>query len=170
MQPFRPTGDYEQQPHAAVCKGGHVASWFVYTYEAAPYCVTCGEPLITQCPNPDCAKPLPAAENIGDWVPYHNNCPNCGKAFPWHAAAIERAERIVRMQSEIHQLDDATAKELARFAQDVAQHKATPAEVSTFGQWFRIKAGIESARAVGAALKDIATSVISEVIVKVMMP
>jgi hypothetical protein len=73
------------------------------------------------------------------------------------------------MQAEIHALDEATAAELLAFTERVATDQATPGEASTFGQWFKKRAGGESARAVGGALKEIATSIISEVIVKVMM-
>lgn len=72
------------------------------------------------------------------------------------------------MQTEIHGLDEATSKELGQFARDLAQDRASPEETATFFQLLKKRIGPESAKAIALGLKDVATSVIAEVIVKAM--
>jgi hypothetical protein len=161
----------EPRDTSLICIAGHVITAHLEEKAEPPnFCSRCGEQTTSVCF--ECGARIPGdyPHMRGFMTAPPAYCAHCSKPYPWYRAATERAERIVRMQSEIHSLDEATTEALARFAQDVAQDKATPEEASTFGQWFRKKAGLESARAVGGALKEIATSVISEVIVKVMMP
>lgn len=155
---------------ALVCLAGHVITAHLEEMaEPPPFCTRCGEKAIAACE--ECGNRIKGdyPNMRGFMTEPHAFCPDCSKPYPWYRGAMERAERIVRMQTEIHTLDENTAAELARFAKDVAQDKATPEEASTFGQWFKKRAGVESARAVGGALKDVATSLVAEVIVKVMM-
>ena len=76
---------------------------------------------------------------------------------------------MARMQAEIHALDEPTRDELVAFTERVAVGSATKDEATTFGQWFRKKAGPESAKAVGGMLMEVASSVIAAVIQKTMM-
>ena len=73
-------------PTAAVCRRGHVLSWFLYQTKAPPFCPHCGEPILTQCPA--CNSILPAESSMADWVPYWRHCAHCGKAYPWTAAGV----------------------------------------------------------------------------------
>jgi hypothetical protein len=147
MQPVRPTGDYGSDPHAAVCKGGHVVSWFIYTYEAAPYCVICGEPIITQCPNPDCGELLPPGDNVAGWVPYHNHCPSCGSAFPWRAAAIQQANRSIEELADVEDWNVATKDRALELVGEIAADKATGSGVLTTLRWLAQR-GAEGAKSV----------------------
>jgi hypothetical protein len=96
-------------------------------------------------------------------------CENCGESFPWRAAALAQAEKIAKLQAETYALDVTSERELTQFAKAVADKRVTPQEAATFGAWFKKKFGSDAARAVGGALKDVATSVIADAINKAML-
>jgi hypothetical protein len=74
------------------------------------------------------------------------------------------------MQAEIHALDEETTLKVVNFVQSVAEERATAEETATIGQWLRKKAGSETVKAIGYAIKDLATSVIADVITKAWIP
>lgn len=162
---------YDEPTHrdpALVCENGHRISGHAQELVPLPkYCEECGAATMHKCKS--CDAPV-----LGDWpnatvlgvVSPPAHCTNCGKPYPWRLEALQRAERTARMQAEIHDLDSDTREELNRFTLSVAQNKVTEADVSTFGRWFKKKAGLEAAKAIGGALKDIATDVIATAIAK----
>lgn len=154
---------------ALVCLNGHVLNAHLEELSSPPkHCRTCGASAISHCPHCN-------ARLLGDYPHVRGFmttpppfCYECGNAYPWYADAIERANRIIEMQIALHNIDDATAGELRRFAGDIVRDKVTPQEVETFGQWFRKIGGVDAAKAIGNALKDICTGVIASFITKTM--
>ena len=156
---------------ALVCENGH---WITgHTEDLVPppprFCERCGAPTMHTCKL--CYARIPGDFSnsvvLGEITP-PAHCTNCGQPYPWREAALERAKRTARMEAEIHNLDQATVRELDRFALAVAEDKATLEDVSTFGRWFKKKAGSGAAKAIAGALKDVATDVIAAAIVKSM--
>ncbi|MGZ3523081.1 MAG: DUF2321 domain-containing protein [Vulcanimicrobiaceae bacterium] len=159
----------ERRLTALICESGHVMTGSLEYGGSQAHCRTCGAATMSACPS--CSGRIlgsyPGSLSVMKHAP--SFCSECGKPFPWQVAALERARKVARMQSEIHDLDEATSSALTEFAEDVARDRATPEEAATFGQWFRKKAGPEAARAVGGVLKDIATSTIADIIRKSML-
>jgi hypothetical protein len=161
----------EERETALVCERGHQVTRSLENLPSPPsYCERCGAPTISQCKN--CGGRI-----LGDWPsvmdisssPPPSHCPNCGKPYPWREEALARANKVARMQAETYALDEKTTSELVAFAELVATNQATKEEASTFGLWFKKKAGKEAAIAVGGILKDVATSVVSDIIRKTMI-
>lgn len=157
---------------ALVCERGHRITGRLEeeTGSVPDFCERCGAPTMAGCLH--CNSRI-----LGEWsnvyeassVPPPLHCTGCGRAFPWRAAALERARRVSEMEAEIRGFDQQTREQLAAFTELVAEERATPDEASTFGQWFRQKAGPEAARTIGGVLKDAATSAIADIIRKTMM-
>jgi hypothetical protein len=156
---------------ALICEHGHIVTERLEEYPSPPaHCEHCGAPTTWKCAS--CGSRI-----MGSWPnvidvtrhPPPSNCTSCGKPYPWRVAAIARANRVTRMQVELHQLDQRTVEQLEDFTQLVVEGRATPQEAETFGKLFKKKAGLEAAKAVGGVLKDIATGVISDIIRKTMM-
>ncbi len=133
-------------------------SWFVYTYQSAPHCMECGEPILTECPNPDCKLPLPPGENVADWVPYHNHCPQCGKAYPWRADAVERAKRSIEEEAEVEDWNAAVKERALELVGDIASDKASGSGVATTLKWLAQR-GAEGAQSI---MLDLVKSIASD--------
>lgn len=136
-----------------------MVSWFLFTYESAPFCGKCGKPILTKCPNPECDKPLPAGENIGEWVPYYNHCPHCGQPFPWRADAIEVAKRALEEAAEVDDWNVATKERAMELVDDISADKATASSIETSLKWLAQRGAkgaksiiIDAVRSIGSNL------------------
>lgn len=155
---FRQTGKYGKLPRAAVCRGGHVQAWFVYAHAPAPHCMKCGEPVITECPNPECSTPLPADDNMGEWVTeYHQHCPACGKPYPWRADAIERARRSLEEAAEVEDWNVAVKDRALELVGEIAADKASGSSVATALRWIEQRGGKGAKSIILDVVKSIGT-------------
>jgi hypothetical protein len=153
-------------PYAAVCRRGHVVGWFVYLFKPHPHCKDCGDDVLTACENPDCNAPLIAYQcgGIPEDEKYHSNCIMCGTPYPWTVAARAKADRLLAMQADIDDWDEAT-KEVAReFVEELMSGTATEASATTSIRWIEQRIG----KPAGKALYDIAISVAADMTKKVL--
>lgn len=161
----------DERGTALVCERGHLITTLLEYSSNRPggHCEKCGAPTMHECKS--CGGRILGGYPgfVGHDKTPPSNCTHCGKPFPWREEALAKAEKVARMQAEIYELDAATANELFDFTKAVAEDRASPEEASTFGQWFKRKAGPEAAKAVGGVLKDVATSTIADVIRKTML-
>lgn len=154
---------------ALICEGGHKVTGFAERLSPTPaFCERCGAATMSKCKTCDAQIPGDSPMILGS-TPTPSHCHNCGKPYPWREETMARANKMARMQAEIHALDEPTRDELVAFTERVAVGSATADEATTFGQWFRKKAGPEAAKAVGGAFKEIASSVIAAAIQKAML-
>jgi hypothetical protein len=130
-------------PSAAVCVAGHLASWFIEPDTVPAYCKKCGAPVLVACPS--CGVALPGDPDMLSWVPYHGNCPHCGKPYPWKADDIARAKRTLAEQAEVEGWGEAVRKRADELVDDLAAARATAAEVLAAVEWLA-RRGAESAR------------------------
>lgn len=70
------------------------------------------------------------------WVPYHSYCGNCGKAYPWVAADIRRAERAIFEMSEAQSWNEATKTRAIELIHEIVGTTATPSSVVATVGWF----------------------------------
>jgi hypothetical protein len=129
-------------PSAAVCRSGHLFSWFVDPGAAPQYCAKCGDPILVACP--ECSDALPADGEMLAWVPYHAYCMTCGKAYPWTAAEIARAKRALAEQAQTGNWSEAVRARADELVADIAGDRATPSWVVAALQWLA-EQGAESA-------------------------
>lgn len=120
-------------PSAAVCAGGHLASWFIEPAAAPKYCVTCGAPVLTACPS--CGSALPGDGEMLAWVPYHGNCAVCGKAYPWKADDVARAKRTLAEQAESESWSADVTARATELVDEIAADRATASGVRAALQW-----------------------------------
>ena len=81
----------ERQDTMQVCLNGHVVNADFYKYPKLnkDNCEECGAETITNCPNPECNKPIPGnlRRATGMTIKSRQSAPNfcqyCNKAFPW---------------------------------------------------------------------------------------
>jgi hypothetical protein len=95
---------------AAVCRRGHVETPAVEYHgeEVAPYCSTCGQPILTACP--DCETPLrgrPEGWILASWDP-SDFCYRCGHPFPW----VSREGRVELLLTQLENADLPEAERL----------------------------------------------------------
>jgi hypothetical protein len=126
-------------PSAAVCASGHVFSWLVDPDLAAKYCLKCGDPILVACPA--CNATLPADEGMLQWVPFYGNCMDCGNAYPWKAAEIERARRTLAKQAETENWSDAVKACAGELVDDIAADRAVASRVSADLKWLALHDG-----------------------------
>jgi hypothetical protein len=115
---------------AVVCEKGHVLSRLLRPGERAdPKCGRCGSKTLTTCPK--CKVPLRCylqnapggggpSDNLG------NHCWSCGVAYPWREHQIGDAERLLALQSEIEDWDEATKERLREITGEIASGTANP--------------------------------------------
>jgi hypothetical protein len=129
---------------AAVCTGGHVFAWLIDAFLAPKHCMKCGDPIIVACPA--CNATLPPDGEMLQWVPYHENCWQCGNAYPWKAANIARAKRTLTEQAEVEHWDAAVKARADELVDEIAANRAAASGVVAAVQWLAHN-GAESATA-----------------------
>ncbi len=90
----------ERRDTMQVCLNGHIvnADFHRHPELREDFCECCGEETITNCPNPECGKPILGNLRRATGFPLEsrhsapNFCPNCRESFPW--ARKEAAERL----------------------------------------------------------------------------
>ena len=80
------------------------------------------------------------------WVPYYQNCLWCGKAYPWKAAAIERAKRTLAEQAQVEHWSDAVRSRADELVDDIAADRAVASGVVAALNWLE-EHGAQSATA-----------------------
>ena len=102
-----------------VCLNGHVINdgYRKYPEFNKDFCNSCGEKTITNCPNPECDKPIPGdlqdtgVVAIGFSKSAPDFCEHCGEPFPWdgkkeakrlEAEAEKPIEALQRVCSQFH--------------------------------------------------------------------
>ena len=102
-----------------VCLNGHVINtgFRENPHRNKDFCDSCGVQTITNCPNPECDKPIPGDLQdtgvivIGFPKPAPDFCESCGEPFPWkgkkeakqlEAEAEEPIEELQRICSKFH--------------------------------------------------------------------
>jgi len=129
-------------PSAAVCASGHVFAWFIDAVLAPKYCAKCGDPILVACP--ECSAVLPGDGEMLQWVPYHSNCWQCGKAYPWRAADIARAKRTLAEQAEVEHWSDAVKARADELVDDIAADRPAASGVVAAIKWLELH-GAENA-------------------------
>jgi len=130
--------------------------WYAYSHPAPGFCTTCGAPVIMQCP--DCAALLPAYETAMPGQMYHPHCGNCGKAYPWRAVAIARANRELNELAEVEEWEDAVKERARELIGDIASDNVSASGVRTAIKWMEQRGGegagklvMWTVRAIGSA-------------------
>jgi len=129
-------------PSAAVCTNGHVFAWLIDAVLAPKFCAKCGDPILVACPA--CNGVLPADGEMLQWVPYHENCWQCGKAYPWKAANLARAKRTLAEQAEVEHWSDAVKARADELVDDIAADRSAASAVVAAVKWLELH-GAESA-------------------------
>jgi hypothetical protein len=135
---------HRRGPCAAVCENGHVFAWLIEAVLAPKYCMKCGDPILIACPA--CQAGLPPDGEMLQWVPYHSNCWQCGKAYPWRAADIARAQRTLAEQAEVEHWSDEVKARADEVVGDIAADRAVASGVVAAVKWLEHH-GAESATA-----------------------
>jgi hypothetical protein len=78
---------------------------------------------------------MPGDGEMLQWVPYHEHCSACGKAYPWKAGAIERTKRTLAEQAEAGKWNDAVAERARDLIDDIAADRASAVSVSAAIKW-----------------------------------
>jgi hypothetical protein len=120
-----------------------VVSWFTEPSDVGRYCGKCGAAVILACPS--CNAPLPGDPEMLQWVPYHGNCPECGKAYPWKADDVARAKRTLAEQAQVEAWSDVVKARADELVDDIAADRATASSVSAALNWLSAN-GAETAR------------------------
>jgi len=127
---------------AAVCTSGHVFAWLIDAFLAPKHCMKCGDPIIVACPA--CNGTLPPDGEMLQWVPYHENCWQCGNAYPWKAANIARAKLTLAELAEVEHWSDAVKARAGELVDDIAADRAAASGVVAALPWLA-QHGAESA-------------------------
>ena len=125
-----------------MCTNGHVFAWLIDAVLAPKYCSKCGDPVLVACPV--CNAVLPADGEMLQWVPYHENCWQCGKAYPWKAANIARAKRTLAEQAQVEQWSEAAKARADELVDDIAADRTAASGVLAALDWLA-QDGAESA-------------------------
>ena len=120
-------------PSAAVCTNGHVFAWLIYAVLAPKHCAKCGDPVLVACPA--CNAALPADGEMLQWVPYHENCWQCGNPYPWKSANIARAKRTLAEQAEVEQWSAAVEARADELVDDIAADRTAASGVLAALEW-----------------------------------
>jgi hypothetical protein len=101
-----------------VCENGHPRTdWLEdQTARAAPYCTTCGAPVLRACPSCDAPirgdyRPPPGYGHMSRRYEPPAYCHNCGKPYPWTERTLEAARELIDSSDELEPDDKEALKE-----------------------------------------------------------
>ncbi len=108
----------ERQDTMQVCLNGHVVNADFYKYPKLnkDNCEECGAETITNCPNPECNKPIPGnlRRATGMTIKSRQSAPNfcqyCNKAFPWTSKKETTVPLEVEQEKSIEVLQKVFSK------------------------------------------------------------
>jgi hypothetical protein len=129
---------------AVACEKGHVLSRVLHTGERAdPNCSRCGGETLTSCGN--CSAPLrgfrrdvPGGGGHGEPGQY---CWSCGEPYPGREKSVADAMRLLNLQLEINEWDDATKERLSEMAGEISSNGANPDIVIATATWLDQRVG-----------------------------
>jgi hypothetical protein len=151
---------------AAVCLNGHPDSADISASAAAKFCSSCGEPVITFCP--ECQTDIrghyvpPGVSGVGGRYSPPSFCSECGKALPWTARKIAAAKDLA------DDLEDVSPDERAKLKTSIDQVAGGGAQSEVAA--LRLKRALSTGgTAVGRALWKIVVDVASEAAKKTLL-
>jgi hypothetical protein len=166
MSVLKVPGDMARYDSAAVCRRGHVFTAHIErAAEVANRCVTCGAPILTECPAcKERIRGLPS--NVSGVYRPPSFCDRCGGAFPW-ATRQARIYELMNMLDE-EELDAATELAVREQLDALAAADADDAEQEP--RWERVRRLAPTFWAKSGAQQIITTLVLAEARARLGLP
>ena len=141
---------------AQICLNGHEVNSSTLEFPAynSPFCAKCGAATITKCPNCDADIRGYQHGSLAMHYDVPPFCRNCGKPYPWTAAAIESAKELIRMT----ELPDEDKAQMDKDIEDIVRETPRTTLAATRFKKIMSRAGKE----MEAAVERILTNIIVE--------